>query len=403
MPTIKPFDRQGYYTVFDNFAIDHIMPAVSGNAWKVFSFVLRKTRGYHKESDMIALIQIRKGTGIKNNTTVVKATVELEELGVIIVHRPDDQKTPNTYSINRKFEAEIDDSGQLVQKIDMVKKCTSSSLKNGHTKHKSFKQKTTTTPAQNPDFIPITDDELRQMGQPVPEAEDLTHLLSPEKQEYAYVAGLFEVGVGMLSPITAPELGQYLDDVRVMIARHPAPSDTPRAVFDYAFKAAADANVRRWDYVRAILDKILEAGSLKAHKANRNTKPKRAAQPMPELTPAQEEAAEVMRQGLGGIKTDRREREVREAILKLWTDGTGAIYDMEKYFKAYRNSWMGEDGLPPASPARILDTWGPLMEPAQNGGRPSRESDPSAIKLSDAQKAAARAMNEAELAKQRGA
>jgi hypothetical protein len=403
MPTLKPFDRAGYYTVFENFALDHIMPIVSGNAWKIFSFITRKTRGYQKESDMLSHKQIMKGTGIKSRTTTTKGIAELEGLKIITAYRPNDDETPNTYGINRKFSVEVDEKGHPVQKMYRPKKCTGAGTENGHTKQSPFKQKTTTTPAQNSDFIPITDDELRQMGQPVPEAEDLTHLLSPEKQEYAYVAGLFEVGVGMLSPITAPELGQYLDDVRVMIARHPAPSDTSRAVFDYAFKAAADANVRRWDYVRAILDKILEAGSLKAHKANRNTKPKRAAQPMPELTPAQEEAAEVMRQGLGGIKTDRREREVREAILKLWADGTGAIYDMEKYFKAYRNSWMGEDGLPPASPARILDTWGPLMEPAQNGGRPSRENDPSAIKLTDAQKAAARAMNEAELAKQRGA
>lgn len=102
--TVKPFDRQGHFTVIDNVILDHIMPNVKPNAWKVLCFIIRKTEGWHKDEDQLSITQIMDGTGIKNRNTVSKAITELEGKNYILVHRPNDQKTPNTYSLNRGFE-----------------------------------------------------------------------------------------------------------------------------------------------------------------------------------------------------------------------------------------------------------------------------------------------------------
>lgn len=102
--TIRPFARQGHYTVLDNFILDHIMPNVAPNAWKVLCFIIRKTVGWQKEEDKLSLGQIMTGTGIKNRNTVSNAISQLERDHYILVHRPDDQKTPNTYSLNSDYE-----------------------------------------------------------------------------------------------------------------------------------------------------------------------------------------------------------------------------------------------------------------------------------------------------------
>ena len=102
--TIRPFARQGHFTVIDNFILDHIMPNVAPNAWKVLCFIIRKTVGWQKEEDKLSLGQIMDGTGIKNRNTVSNAISQLEQDNYILVHRPDDQKTPNTYSLNSEYE-----------------------------------------------------------------------------------------------------------------------------------------------------------------------------------------------------------------------------------------------------------------------------------------------------------
>jgi hypothetical protein len=102
--SVKPFARQGHYTVIDNFILDHIMPVLAPNAWKVLCFIIRKTVGWHKDEDKLSLGQIMAGTGIKNRNTVSNAISQLEQGNYILVHRPADQKTPNTYSLNSDYE-----------------------------------------------------------------------------------------------------------------------------------------------------------------------------------------------------------------------------------------------------------------------------------------------------------
>lgn len=84
---IRPFGAPGS-THFDNVVLDYIMPRISGNAWKVLSFVIRKTWGWEdkgtrsgrKEADTLAYSQIKEGTGIRTNTTIARALDELVDL-----------------------------------------------------------------------------------------------------------------------------------------------------------------------------------------------------------------------------------------------------------------------------------------------------------------------------------
>ncbi len=110
--TIRPFARQGHFTVIDNFILDYIMPNVSPTEWKVLCFIIRKTVGWQKAEDKLSISQIKEGTGINSRTTISNAVSNLEKAGYILVHRPADQKTPNTYSLNSDYE--------LVQKMDQV-------------------------------------------------------------------------------------------------------------------------------------------------------------------------------------------------------------------------------------------------------------------------------------------
>lgn len=107
---IKPFSRQGHFTIFDNFILDEIMPQLGPNAWKVLCFIIRKTIGWQKDNDSLSFSQIKTGTGIKNNTTVSKALNDLEdfELGALIKRRRFDQAwTSNNYSLNRELAINV--------------------------------------------------------------------------------------------------------------------------------------------------------------------------------------------------------------------------------------------------------------------------------------------------------
>lgn len=80
--TIKPFADQGNYVAMHKICFDHIMPSISGNTWKVLCFIIRKTEGWNKERDQISYSQIKTGTGIKSDTTVRNALVELQGIAL---------------------------------------------------------------------------------------------------------------------------------------------------------------------------------------------------------------------------------------------------------------------------------------------------------------------------------
>jgi hypothetical protein len=106
---IYPFARQGHFTMIDDAVIDIIMPQLSCNAVKILILIIRKTVGWKKEEDFISYTQIMKGTGIGSEHTVSRGINELVKIGVVLVKKYDDKKTPNKYSLNRSFE--LDDKG----------------------------------------------------------------------------------------------------------------------------------------------------------------------------------------------------------------------------------------------------------------------------------------------------
>ena len=66
-----------------NSVVDEYLSQMSGNAWKCYGLIVRKTRGWQKTHDSLSISQIQKATGIKSEKTVEKAINELVELGLI--------------------------------------------------------------------------------------------------------------------------------------------------------------------------------------------------------------------------------------------------------------------------------------------------------------------------------
>lgn len=107
---IQPFkkdpDRE-YIEKLSNHLFDYVMPSVSPTAWMVLCLIIRKTTGWRKESDNLSLGEIKKGTGIKSDTTIIKAVNELEEKGYIIANRHSQTRKANTYALNVSLEIEL--------------------------------------------------------------------------------------------------------------------------------------------------------------------------------------------------------------------------------------------------------------------------------------------------------
>ncbi|HBQ59415.1 MAG TPA: hypothetical protein DD671_07270 [Balneolaceae bacterium] len=61
----------GYpFTAYPNYSIDKIMPVIDGNTFKVLTVIVRKTIGFHKKHDKIALSQFEGLTGLSRNTII---------------------------------------------------------------------------------------------------------------------------------------------------------------------------------------------------------------------------------------------------------------------------------------------------------------------------------------------
>jgi len=50
-------------TQYPNWLIDQVMGLLTGNEWKVLSYIVRRTYGWRKDSDTISLSQISQGNG----------------------------------------------------------------------------------------------------------------------------------------------------------------------------------------------------------------------------------------------------------------------------------------------------------------------------------------------------
>ena len=66
-----------------NAVVDDFLSRLSGNAWKCYTVIVRKTTGWQKEMDYIPVSQFKTITGIKKSETVTDCLKELEQFGLI--------------------------------------------------------------------------------------------------------------------------------------------------------------------------------------------------------------------------------------------------------------------------------------------------------------------------------
>ena len=119
---IKPFARQGHFTVVDNAIFDFVLPNISRTSGYVLLFIIRKTIGWQKDKDAISYSQLREITGIKGKSTISKAIKELERIGIITVQRTHSRNGSTVYSLNKEYAVEESWSPKNgVQKMDTQK------------------------------------------------------------------------------------------------------------------------------------------------------------------------------------------------------------------------------------------------------------------------------------------
>jgi phage replication O-like protein O len=84
--------------------LDHLCTIrISGEARQVLDFVIRKTYGFSKKEDRIALSQFVKGTGLKKST-ICKAIKKLEVMNLIAITQKGNE-IDKTYGINKDFDS----------------------------------------------------------------------------------------------------------------------------------------------------------------------------------------------------------------------------------------------------------------------------------------------------------
>jgi len=110
---MKPF--QAPYTMVHNYVIDHIMPDLSPNAWKVLCVAIRQTIGWQdeatesgrRESDVITYSQFQRQTGIVSRGTLSRALKECLDKGYLLREEVDQYrgKPAFAYRLNTEYEA----------------------------------------------------------------------------------------------------------------------------------------------------------------------------------------------------------------------------------------------------------------------------------------------------------
>lgn len=101
---IRPFARQGYFTVVDNALIDLIMPRLTPNAFKVLMLFVRQTVGWQRDAFAMTVDEIQEATGIGSNNTVLAA---IDELAGVVIERRESRRRAKCYALNLDFEIEI--------------------------------------------------------------------------------------------------------------------------------------------------------------------------------------------------------------------------------------------------------------------------------------------------------
>src|SRR5215204_2020779 len=114
----KPQIENGYIRVATELFEALTKIRIPGEARQIFDFILRKTYGFQKKEDQIALSQFCLATGMKK-PAVVRAIRKCESMRLIVIKK--DNGNINSYSIQKDSTHWI----SLSKKIILSKKITS--------------------------------------------------------------------------------------------------------------------------------------------------------------------------------------------------------------------------------------------------------------------------------------
>ena len=93
-----------------NVVIDELLPDLTGAELKCYLVVIRKTKGWNKESDNISISQFMKATGL-SNSAVIKACESLVKYGLLI--KQNGARNTGVYAVNSYSKTTCEESSQV--------------------------------------------------------------------------------------------------------------------------------------------------------------------------------------------------------------------------------------------------------------------------------------------------
>lgn len=93
-----------------NAVIDELLPDLTGAELKCYLVVIRKTKGWNKESDNISISQFMKATGL-SNSAVIKACESLVKYGLLI--KQNGARNTGVYAVNSYSKTTSEESSPV--------------------------------------------------------------------------------------------------------------------------------------------------------------------------------------------------------------------------------------------------------------------------------------------------
>lgn len=121
---INPQKENGYTAISNELMDEMVRLRLSGSEWQIMMFVIRKTYGYNKKSDVIALSQFEKGC-LLQHSLLCKRLKLLVSKRILV-------KTGNVYCLNKYYNEWVV-SEQTVSKQTVSKRAVKVVSKRTHT------------------------------------------------------------------------------------------------------------------------------------------------------------------------------------------------------------------------------------------------------------------------------
>jgi hypothetical protein len=249
--TIKPFAQQGHYVGVHDAVFDVIMPYCPPNAFKILMFILRKTRGWNKPSDVLRYDELQEGTGIGSRATLAKELDWLKNKKLILAtnedgtpHRSGSRKAP-AYSLNPDFELRSDTSSKSEPEPSSQNEPTTSSII--EPSNKQSKQETITS-------TNVDEGKAQKLGKVIPLDKNITDELYDflkangirwDQDEYGFHLGRVQDMLKHDAP-TDEELEELPRDLLKLYAVTPSKADAPKALRQMRRNGIREEVVGEW-------------------------------------------------------------------------------------------------------------------------------------------------------------